>query len=124
MAEARRAVRDALCAWGVAEDITDTAVLVLSELTTNALIHAHPAPGREIGVRVTLRAECLRIEVSDAGTGRPRPRTAQADDETGRGLALVAALTTRQGVCPRRHGIGKTVWAELDLPAGAVGAIP
>jgi anti-sigma regulatory factor (Ser/Thr protein kinase) len=116
---ARRTVRQKLIAWGLSADLVDTAVLVLSELTTNALRHAHSAPGREIGVHVALSADCLRIEVSDAGTGHPRPRTAHADDESGRGLALVAALTTRHGVRPRAGGIGTTVWAEVDIAGPA-----
>jgi hypothetical protein len=58
----------------------------------------------------------LRLEVSDAGSGRPEVR-APGDDETGgRGLLLVEALAHRWGVEERAGGIGKTVWAELKAP--------
>jgi anti-sigma regulatory factor (Ser/Thr protein kinase) len=99
----------------VADETAETAVLLLSELMTNALRHARTAPGREIGVRIALYDRRLRVEVADAGGGRPQLRTAGAEDESGRGLALVRALADRHGVCPRRHGIGKAVWAEIGL---------
>ncbi|MFF7153511.1 ATP-binding protein [Streptomyces sp. NPDC008139] len=83
--------------------------------------HARPPAGREIGVRVALYDLRLRVEVADAGDGRPRLRSAGVDDEGGRGLALVAVLADRHGVCPRLRGIGKAVWAEIGLGTVAVG---
>ncbi|WP_246258893.1 ATP-binding protein [Streptomyces typhae] len=76
--------------------------------------------GREIGVRVARREGWLRIEVADANNAQPAPRAARAEDEGGRGLALVVALSQRWGCRPRPHGIGKVIWAELGLrEAGA-----
>jgi hypothetical protein len=58
----------------------------------------------------------LRLEVSDAGVGRPEVRNTNEDEIGGRGLLLVEALTHRWGVLEREGGIGKTVWAEIKAP--------
>lgn len=104
---------------------SDTAAAVVAELAANAVHHGH-LPGGDFRLRLTLSpapgpATTLRIEVSDARADMrpPTPPVASpANGEGGRGLALVAALTTRWGV--RAHGplpcSGKTVWAELDWP--------
>jgi len=95
--------------------VADTAELLLSELVTNSLQHAYAPPGREIGLRFATYDGRLRVEVADANDTRPVLRQATAEDERGRGLALVQALSERWGCCPRRHGIGKATWAELAL---------
>jgi hypothetical protein len=103
--------------WGVNQDVLDAAELVLSELVTNALRVRVPSD-RQVGVRIARSLEdgVLRLEVSDAGSGRPEVQ-APGDDETGgRGLLLVEALAHRWGVDERAGGIGKTVWAELKAP--------
>ncbi|MEY9992856.1 anti-sigma regulatory factor (Ser/Thr protein kinase) [Streptomyces sp. V4I8] len=94
--------------------MTETAVLLLSELMTNAYRHAKVSPGREIGARCSLDANRLRISVMDANDSLPEPRTAASDEESGRGLTLVAALADAWGAEPREGGIGKTVWYELE----------
>lgn len=88
---------------------------MLSELVTDSLLHARVPKGREIGVRVARYDGRLRVEVADACDGRPRAGEAAAEDEHGRGLALVGALSDRWGCCPRLHGIGKATWAEVVL---------
>ncbi|MFD3539473.1 ATP-binding protein [Streptomyces sp. NPDC058662] len=115
---ARHAVRGTLHAWGL-EAVGDVTVLLVSELVTNSLRYASgpigvrlvrpkPAPGSTPG------AAALRVEVSDPLPDPPRERVAEADDEGGRGLHLVAASSQRWGT---RHGkSGKTVWFELALP--------
>jgi anti-sigma regulatory factor (Ser/Thr protein kinase) len=101
-------------AWSLPPDTTDTAVLLVSELLTNACLHARAPRDRHIAARCVLGDRGLRVEVSDAGdSALPVPREAGPDDESGRGLALVAALASRWGAYPRRYGIGKTVWFEL-----------
>ncbi|MFE7774012.1 ATP-binding protein [Streptomyces sp. NPDC057445] len=114
--------------WKLPEDMTDTAVLLLSELMTNACRHARVSPGREIRARCVLRRdESLRVEVSDASDVLPTPRIAAPDDESGRGLALVAALAHTWGAHPRACGIGKTVWFVLSppgVPAAATAQYP
>ncbi|MCL2733300.1 MAG: ATP-binding protein [Actinomycetia bacterium] len=114
VAEARQATRKALEAWRIPSDAAEAVVLVVSELVTNAIRHAKAPADRRIGLRITRPApDRVRVEVADAGTAVPRLRTPLDDDESSRGLPLVAALSTRHGVCPRRDGVGKTVWAEV-----------
>ncbi|MFD7228671.1 ATP-binding protein [Streptomyces sp. NPDC059881] len=105
--------------WKLPDDTTETAVLLLSELVTNACRHARVSPGREVWTRCVLRDGVLRIEVSDASDVLPCPRSAAPDDESGRGLALVEALADAWGAYPRECGIGKTVWFEVG--AGVTG---
>lgn len=111
---ARTLLRGQAQVWQLPDDTAETAVLLFSELVTNAVRHSR-VRDRHIGARCVLRAGVLRVEVSDAGDGRPVRRTARDDDESGRGLALVAALAVDWGTCPRLYGIGKTVWFELAL---------
>ncbi|MFI9099773.1 ATP-binding protein [Streptomyces fildesensis] len=114
---ARTLLRHQVSSWRVPEDAADTAVLLLSELMTNACRHGHASPGREISARCLLSDTTLRVEVSDAGNELPRLRRSSPDDESGRGLALVAALADTWNTDPRPCGIGKTVWFELTLHA-------
>ncbi|MGW7436663.1 ATP-binding protein [Streptomyces sp. NPDC054849] len=91
-----------------------TAELLLSELVTNAVRHARAPQGRDIGVRLARYEGVLRVEVADAGPAvKLTPQVVAEWDERGRGLAIVAALAERWGCCPRRHGIGKALWAEV-----------
>ncbi|MER6302147.1 ATP-binding protein [Kitasatospora sp. NPDC001539] len=107
--------------WDVPVDSAETALILLSELVTNACRHARSPRDRMIGVRVLLpSSSLLRIEVSDADPELPALRHAAPEDESGRGLALVAALATSWGAHPRGEGyIGKTTWCELALPTPA-----
>ncbi|AKH86742.1 hypothetical protein AA958_13595 [Streptomyces sp. CNQ-509] len=105
-----------LARWQVDCRTAETAVLLLSELVTNAVCHGRVPPGRQIGTRFTLDAGCLRIEVADANDDLPHPRIAGEDDESGRGLALVDALADDWGTYRRANGIGKCVWVRLRLP--------
>lgn len=113
---ARTALRAQLGLWGVDQEVADTAVLLVSELVTNAVRHGKVSPGREIGTRFALREGALRLEVADANDDWPHPRIAGDDDESGRGLGLVDALADRWGTYRRAGGVGKCVWVELRLP--------
>ncbi|MFE6493935.1 ATP-binding protein [Streptomyces sp. NPDC057748] len=106
---ARAALRQQLVEWKVDVDgePAETAVLLLSELVSNAVEHGRVSPGREIGTQFALCDSTLRVEVAAANNDLPKPRPAGIDDEDGRGLALVIALADRWGTCPRRNGIGK-----------------
>ncbi|MDX3578991.1 MULTISPECIES: ATP-binding protein [unclassified Streptomyces] len=109
---ARRAVREQLRDWGV-DSVGDLAALLVSELVTNALRHA-TGP---IGVRLVRPAGLkgvLLVEVSDPLPDPPRERIARPDDESGRGLQLVASSSRRWGTRP--GDTGKTVWFELVVP--------
>ncbi|MFI1887369.1 ATP-binding protein [Streptomyces jumonjinensis] len=110
---ARSLLREQLAAWRITGDAVDTAELLLSELVANAIRHANVPGGDELGVRLAYGDGMLRVEVSDTDSRRPEPRVAEADDEGGRGLFLVSALSERWGCDPQRHGAGKTVWVEL-----------
>ncbi|WP_405598924.1 ATP-binding protein [Streptomyces sp. NBC_01410] len=102
--------------WGIpyGSDLSDSAALIVAELTANAVTHAR-VQGRDFELRLTLWPLTLRIEVSDArGDREPIPRPPTPDEETGRGLLLVDALATKWGTADRI--VGKTVWAELPLP--------
>ncbi len=109
--QARRELTRAATAWGVAESSGfDDARVVLSELVTNAFLHGHP-PLRLVA---EWQGEALRLEVSDAhADGQPELVTASDDDEGGRGLLLVAGLSTRWG-CDRQADL-KVVWAEVEI---------
>jgi DNA-binding NarL/FixJ family response regulator len=108
---ARRFVTQKLGEWEL-DLLVDDALLVTSELTTNAITHAESG----CHIRLSVTATSLRIDVIDTGAGTPEPRPASATEEHGRGLHLVDALTTAWGleVVP---GEGKLVWAELARPA-------
>lgn len=110
---ARRELAGVLDEWGL-EELNATACLVLSELLTNAVVHAR-VPGRGVRTCYTRMADGLRIEVHDADPDRrPALRTATTEDERGRGLALVEALTGPGGWgVSDRKGIGKLTWATL-----------
>ncbi|MFG2582325.1 MULTISPECIES: ATP-binding protein [Streptomyces] len=112
---ARQRLRQELTARRISTDMLATAQLLLSELVTNAVQHAHVPPGREIEVRYEMSDSHLRVEVADASDEQPEQRAADDDDERGRGLLLVDALATKWGV-NHRHDIGKLVWFELALP--------
>ncbi|MFK0020430.1 ATP-binding protein [Streptomyces sp. NPDC090798] len=110
--EARRALRELLRHWGKPEK-SEIAELLTSELVTNALIHTD----HDAVLTATVGPRGLRVEVRDFVGRRPRLRVPIADDGThGRGLVLVQSLADAWGVRP--HGVGKSVWFELD--GGAV----
>ncbi|MDX3237943.1 ATP-binding protein [Streptomyces sp. ME03-5709C] len=112
---ARALLRAQALVWGLTAEATDTAVLLLSELMSNAVRHARVPPGRRITARAALASGVLRVEVGDASSDPPALRQASTTDESGRGLALVESLADAWNVQPRPYGIGKTVWFELRV---------
>ncbi|MEU6233605.1 ATP-binding protein [Kitasatospora sp. NPDC047058] len=113
---ARLMLRAYLAGMPRGERFTDVAELLLGELFANAVQHSDAPPDRMVEVRFAVIADRLRIEVHDAGTGRPSLHSSAADEERGRGLFLVNALAETWGCCPRAGGVGKFVWA-LVAPA-------
>jgi anti-sigma regulatory factor (Ser/Thr protein kinase) len=107
---ARQATHEALAAWQVAH-LEETAVLVVSELVTNAVRHARTG-GTAVVLRLESAGSWLRIEVHDADPRLPQPRTPDHLDGSGFGFVLLEALADKWGV--REATIGKAVWAELD----------
>ncbi|WP_353945111.1 SpoIIE family protein phosphatase [Streptomyces sp. HUAS MG91] len=120
VATARSFVRDTLQGWGYA-DIIDDAVVLTSELVTNAVVHA----GTSADVLCLRSDDHVRIEVSDRYPEREIPLQSSAinmgspDREGGRGLQLCAALAGRWGV--DYSATHKQVWFQLDLPERPVG---
>ena len=110
--EARSQVRAAICTWDVPVD-PDVAVLLTSELVTNAIMH-------EASGTVTLALSCscdqLRVEVHDTSCFVPLLVDAPADAETGRGLMLVGALSDGWG--SYRTPVGKAVYFMLAFQPG------
>jgi anti-sigma regulatory factor (Ser/Thr protein kinase) len=107
---ARHFVCDTLRAWGCDDAIPDAELLV-SELVTNAVLHAR------LATRVTIERDCavLRFSVYDASPTRPRPREYGPEAVTGRGLLLVDRIARRWGVDPQ--DAGKCVWFEVESRA-------
>ncbi|MEU3348157.1 SpoIIE family protein phosphatase [Streptomyces sp. NPDC006700] len=121
VATARSFVRDTLQGWGFG-DIVDDAVVLTSELVTNAVVHA----GTAADVLCLRSDDGVRIEVSDRYPERELPVQSSAinmgspDREGGRGLQLCAALAGRWGV--EYTPTHKKVWFQLDMPERPVGA--
>jgi anti-sigma regulatory factor (Ser/Thr protein kinase) len=103
---ARHFVRDALAELGLST-AWDTAELLVSELVTNAVLHART----EFRVEVRVAGDMVRIAVQDASAMIPRPRTYGTDSTTGRGLRLIATIAEAWGVQPEAGG--KAVWFEV-----------
>ncbi|MEU0680879.1 ATP-binding protein [Streptomyces albogriseolus] len=118
---ARDFTRQALYDWGwlpaatadrraAAEDV----LLVVSELVTNACLHAE---GPDL-LTITCDRKVIRLEVTDRGTGQPSPRTPhRAGRPGGHGMFIVQRLCLDWGVQRTPDVAGKTVWAELATPS-------
>lgn len=109
---ARRFVRDALREWGqVDEDLVDDATLVVSELATNAVVHADSA--FSVGVRVSPAQQLVRLSVRDANPNLSTIAGSTTAPRHGWGLILVANLASCWGV--EFTSDAKMVWAEFAL---------
>lgn len=98
----------------VTSEINDNALLIVSELVTNAVLHTESPL---LTLRASVSASCVRIAVHDSGEPivsmlRDAPDPASPN---GRGLVIVSALASRWGVVADVPPPGKTVWAELDF---------
>ncbi|MER5474531.1 ATP-binding protein [Streptomyces sp. NPDC002935] len=118
--EARHRMRDELRSGGVAETVIDDAVLILSELLSNACRHGRPLGDALAGdgdVRATWRfdpAGRLTVEVTDGGgPTRPVPATPSVTARGGRGLNIITALAKDWGVRDDAHG-EVTVWVVIQ----------
>ncbi|MGW3418473.1 SpoIIE family protein phosphatase [Streptomyces phaeochromogenes] len=106
---ARAVVREQLHVWGL-NSLADPTELMVSELVTNAVRHAHSRP---IELRL-VRGETLLCEVDDDDHTLPTLLSARPLDESGRGMRVVSTLAREWGTS--RTSSGKTVWFELTLP--------
>ena len=108
---ARSAAASTCRGWGLPADTTDNLTLIVSELTTNAVIHA---PGASVFVSLVLTAGAVHVIVIDQGCGdTPDGPSADSDRDGGRGLELVQALAGQFAVMPVREGM--LVCASLSL---------
>ncbi len=103
---AREFLRGATCAEHHSE-VLDDAVLMVSELVTNSVLHGGPP----VVVAVDCTEDTLQVRVRDGSSELPAARDAQQTDESGRGLALVAEMSADWGVDPVADG--KNVWFVL-----------
>lgn len=112
---ARAELRKALADWGLSE-LEGDALLVASELVTNAVRYAVGPRDREIETRYVRLGNGVRVEVHDTSPARPVVGESDQDGDGGRGLYLVAAVADSWAV-GERSGPGKRVWAELSVKA-------
>ena len=115
MAAARRLVSSTLAEWGV-ENLDDDATLLVSELVTNAVVHA----GTEVDVTVALLAEAVEIGVTDRHPARTLPSppaVVSENSESARGLLLIGAISSAWGVDYTDRT--KRVWFRLALSNGS-----
>ena len=106
-AEARRRVRAAIASWQIPVD-QDAALLLTSELVTNAVRHE---AGQAVMLAITCAGGQLRVDVHDTSRSLPAVADVPADAETGRGLLLVTALSADWGCY--RTSTGKAVYFTL-----------
>ncbi len=106
-AYARDQVRVFACR--VPPDTLDDAVLMVSELVTNAVQHGEPA----VTLDMSLSGDGLTVSVSDQGSGAPIRAFPSAERPRGRGLGLVDALAAKWGVMRSAGQDGKQVWFRL-----------
>jgi two-component sensor histidine kinase len=111
---ARRAMARAAVVWRLNGEMTETALLLVSELATNAIRHGTPP------IRLSLRLDRdrqhrdrLRVEVTDCSPSLPEVGHPMPDQTSGRGLQIVQMLAARWGANPSPRRLGKTVWFEL-----------
>jgi serine phosphatase RsbU (regulator of sigma subunit)/anti-sigma regulatory factor (Ser/Thr protein kinase) len=107
--QARAFTRTTLAALALPETLARDAILLVSEMVTNAIVHGR-AP---IQLRLRRARAQLLIEVSDTATAVPRKLRPTSNDVHGRGLQLVAMMADEWGTRPIRDG--KSVWCALDL---------
>jgi anti-sigma regulatory factor (Ser/Thr protein kinase) len=107
---ARKFTEGVLAEWAIGGEPADDAVLIVSELLTNAIVHGDPP----IGLRLHRATGELTIDVDDGSSVMPRRLRPAPDEPHGRGVAIVAQLSRRWAARP--HGRGKTVRCTITTP--------
>ncbi|WP_234434332.1 ATP-binding protein [Streptomyces sp. NRRL F-5126] len=105
----RRITRAHLRMWSVPDSQAEDIVLAISELVTNSVQHGHG----DIALRVRYSADDVHVEVSDSNPVPAELRVAGDDDVSGRGLFLIAALSSGWGVSDN----GTTTWCTFRMSA-------
>ncbi|GGP77894.1 hypothetical protein GCM10010278_65300 [Streptomyces melanogenes] len=121
VAQSRTFLMRCLTRWRLttsSQAFTDSALLIVSELVTNAVLHAPPPPqhrgNRQIWLALHMQPTALICSITDPSPTPPHTPTHDLWAETGRGIHLVTALATNWGWTPTPPP-GKTVWARLAL---------
>ncbi|MFI1303766.1 ATP-binding SpoIIE family protein phosphatase [Streptomyces sioyaensis] len=121
IAEARRQVREVLHDWADPDQV-DSAVLMVSEVVTNVLLHTDGDALLVAEISGERGARRVRVDVADSSDELPHRRCPGELASSGRGLVLLELLAGAWGVDPR--GDGKSTWFELYEDAGeAVGPL-
>ncbi|MFF4603748.1 SpoIIE family protein phosphatase [Streptomyces sp. NPDC001339] len=115
IAEARRQIRDVLHDWADPDQV-DSAVLMVSEMVTNVLMHTDGDALLVAEISGARGARRIRVDVSDSSDELPHRRSPGELASSGRGLVLLELLAGAWGVDPR--GDGKSTWFELYEDAG------
>jgi anti-sigma regulatory factor (Ser/Thr protein kinase) len=111
---ARLHARQVLWEWGLSQ-FSENAEMLVAELMTNA-IQASLSAERILPVRLRLSSDQSRllIQVQDTNRYPPAPAGSAGDDEGGRGLLIVDAISTKWGWDTKEDHSGKTVWALIE----------
>ena len=105
---ARQLAREVVASYP--PEVSDTVALLVTELVTNAVLHART----DVSVHIDVAPPLVRLSVADGSSRLPAIREYSTDDVTGRGLAMVAALASQWGV--EATADGKSVWCEIVIP--------
>jgi len=117
---ARRRIADDLGRRGVPQSIVEDCLLVVSEILSNALKHAHPLGSGKLEVSWDVREGAVEIQVADGGgPTRPYLPAPSLSSLGGRGLSIVATIAAAWGV--RADESGTVVWARLPFGRRAAG---
>ncbi|PWI07234.1 hypothetical protein DIZ27_28635 [Streptomyces sp. NWU339] len=122
---ARQWTRSRLAGSGIEVDepLSETLVLLVSELVTNAVVHTGCPAVLRLSLRDVAAGEAtVRLEVADRSSSAPVPRCVGGEATGGRGLALVDGLADRWGWSS--DGTGKRIWCELDRGAAVQESAP
>ncbi|WP_345116400.1 ATP-binding protein [Streptomyces drozdowiczii] len=114
--QVRRIISAQLRYWHL-DPLIDQTALGVTELLTN--VHRHAQPDKSCTVEIELLLERLTVSVHDHDPRLPTVRDADDSSTSGRGLALIAAVSESWGVRPRGES-GKVVWFTLPAPARVV----
>jgi serine/threonine-protein kinase RsbW len=112
VSQARHAFAGELAKAKVSDEVCQDAMLVISELVSNAVRHAAPLHGGNVRVSCSIDDESVRIEITDGGAvTRPNPAVATVFALGGRGLDIVRTICREWGVVQETDSV--TVWADV-----------
>lgn len=113
--DARRLITRTLRDWRL-DHLEDAAVLLVSEVVTNAVLHARS----ELAVEISRSGDVVRVSVADRSPATPLRRRSGLQASTGRGLGLLSVMATDWGTGPAEDPWRKDVWFELPVDPGAL----